>query len=303
MSYFQRNKKQIIIIASLAVLLLAALIYWLQKRYFRSSDDIEAKVYPTTLQVGDTLRYQDKTGFAVSRLWNFGDGNVSVMDSGIYIFSRPGYYQVNITVNEKYSKNFTIQVAERPGTTVIEDTVVATIEGPIQAMQYENVVFRTNVTDASSYNWSFGESGAVDARERMAIYSYQKPGNYVVTFYTDKTQYPITKQIKILPSYKEVSDSVSSVDDIYKRVDDDFKYNLQQIANGNDFNGHYNYLLKKYLCGNENAVIKVNDSKANNFYYYCTGLQFDKNVTIQSVKVGLDDNLSCVTKVDIIQSK
>jgi len=303
MSYFQRNKKQIIIIASLVVLALASLIYWLQKRYFRSSEDIDAKVFPTTLQVGDTLRYQDKTGFAVSRLWNFGDGNVSVMDSGIYIFSRPGYYQVNITVNEKYSKNFTIQVAERPGTEIIEDTVVATIEGPQQAMQYENVVFRTNITDATSYNWSFGESGAVDARERMAIYAYQKPGTYVVTFYTDKTQYPITKQIKILPSYKEVSDSVSSVDDIYKKVDDDFKYNLQQIANGNDFNAHYNYLLKKYLCGNENAVIKVNDSKANNFYYYCTGLHFDKNVTIQSVKVGLDDNLSCVTKVDIIQSK
>ena len=52
-------------------------------------------------------------------------------------------------------------------------------------------------------------------------------------------------------------------------IDDDFKFHLQKIADGNNFNEHYKYLLNKYLCGNENAVMKVNNSKINNFFYYC----------------------------------
>ena len=50
-------------------------------------------------------------------------------------------------------------------------------------------------------------------------------------------------------------------------------------------------------------MLKVHDSKVNNFYMYCAGLQFDKNNVIQTVKVNFDDAQNCVTKVDINQSK
>jgi hypothetical protein len=109
-------------------------------------------------------------------------------------------------------------------------------------------------------------------------------------------------QIKILPYYDALEEEVS-VEDAYAKIDNDFKYHLQQIANGNSFNSHYNYLLKTYLCNNENTVVKVSDSKVNNFYMYCAGLQFDKNTIIQTVKVNFDDTQNCVTKVDINQTK
>jgi ABC-type Mn2+/Zn2+ transport system permease subunit len=64
MNYFQKNKKNIII-GVIATLLIAALVaLWLQKKVIHSADDIVAVVYPSTLSVGDTLLFEDKTQFA-----------------------------------------------------------------------------------------------------------------------------------------------------------------------------------------------------------------------------------------------
>jgi hypothetical protein len=298
--YKEKNRVKLILIIAGIVIGLVLIGLWLQKNVFHTVADIDAKIYPTTLSTGDTLFYTDRTQFSAIKEWNFGDGNISVNDSGYYFYKKPGYYQVKLTLNGKYSKIFSIQVLDKPKGTIKDS--VTTIEAPMQAMQFENVIFRANSKTAKLFSWKFGESGTIDSKEQMVIYAYQNPGNYTVTLYTDETEYPITHKIKILPSFKVMNDSIS-VDDIYQKIDDDFKYHLQQIANGSNFNQHYNYLLNKYLCKNENAPIKVNTSKINTFYYYCTGLQFDKNSIIQSVKVSFDEAMNCVTKVDIIQGK
>lgn len=302
MNYFQKNKKNIII-GVIATLLIAALVaLWLQKKVIHSADDIVGIVSPTSLSVGDTLLFEDKTQFAKTKRWSFGDGTNSDKSSGIHFYNKPGYYLISLIIDDKYTKTFPVMVSAR--TQKVKDTmrVTTTIEAPLQAMQNENVTFRA-ISEASKFAWKFGETGSTDAKEKMAIYAYKKPGDYRVTLLTEESEEPIYHMIKILPAYNSLEQDEIPVEDAYKKVDDDFKYHLQQIANGNSFNMHYNYLLNTYLCNNENTVVKVSDSKANNFYMYCAGLQFDKNVVIQSVKVNLDDKQNCVTKVDINQSK
>ncbi|MDN3694531.1 PKD domain-containing protein [Chryseobacterium tructae] len=303
MNYFQKNKKNIII-GVIATLLIAALVaLWLQKKVIHSADDIVGVVYPSTLSVGDTLLFEDKTQFAKTKRWNFGDGTTSDKNSGIHFYNKPGYYQVSLIVDSKYTKSFPVMVSAR-SIKQPKDSAKAktTIEAQTQAMQNENVQFRA-VSNASQFAWKFGETGNTDSKDKLAIYAYKKPGDYLVTLYTEESQEPIYHRIKILPAYNSLEQEEVSVEDSYAKVDNDFKYHLQQIANGNSFNMHYNYLLKTYLCNNENTVVKVNDSKVNNFYMYCAGLQFDKNTVIQTVKVNLDDTQNCVTKVDINQSK
>ncbi|NAW50014.1 PKD domain-containing protein [Elizabethkingia argentiflava] len=298
--YKKKNTVKVIFIVVSILIAIVLIGIWLQKNFFHTVADIDAKVSPTTLSIGDTLFYADKSAFAAIKEWNFGDGNISVNDSGYYFYKKPGYYQVMLTLNGKYKKVFSIQVLDKPKAN-IKDSITS-IEAPAQAMQFENVIFRAKSKNAKLFSWKFGESGSIDSKEQMVIYAYQKPGDYVVSLYTDETEYPITQKIKILPSFKLINDSIS-IDNIYQKIDDDFKYHLQQIANGSSFNQHYNYLLNKYLCKNENAPIKVNTSKINTFYYYCAGLQFDKNNIIHSVKVSFDGEMNCVTKVDIIQGK
>jgi len=303
MNYFQKNKKNIII-GVIAALLIAALVaLWLQKKVIHSADDIVGVVYPSNLSVGDTLLFEDKTQFAKTKRWNFGDGSTSDKNSGIHFYDKPGYYQVSLIVDNKYTKSFPVMVSARGIPKPKDSTkLTTTIDAQTQAMQNENVQFRA-ISDATQFSWKFGETGNTDAKDKMAIYAYKKPGDYVVTLYTEESQEPVYHRIKILPAYDALQEEEVSVEDSYAKIDNDFKYRLQQIANGNNFNMNYNYLLRTYLCNNENTVVKVNDSKTNNFYMYCAGLQFDKNTVIQTVKVNFDDKQNCVTKVDINQSK
>ncbi|ROH97639.1 PKD domain-containing protein [Chryseobacterium daecheongense] len=303
MNYFQKNKKNIII-GVIATLLIAALVaLWLQKKVIHSADDIVGVVYPSSLAVRDTLLFEDKTQFAKTKKWNFGDGTTSDKSSGIHFYDKPGYYQVTLIIDNKYSKSFPVMVSAR-GLPKPKDTAKmrTTIDAQSQGMQFENIQFRA-VSDAKQFAWKFGETGNTDSKEKLAIYSYKQPGDYIVTLFTDESMEPVTHRIKILPAYNSLEQEEVSVEDAYEKIDNDFKYHLQQIANGNSFNTHYNYLLRTYLCNNENTVVKVNDSKVNNFYMYCAGLQFDKNNVIQTVKVNFDDTQNCVTKVDINQSK
>lgn len=302
MNYFEKNKKNIII-GVIATLLIAALVaLWLQKKVIHSNDDIVGLVYPSTLMVGDTLLFEDKTQFAKTKRWSFGDGATSDKNSGIHFYNKPGYYQVTLIIDSKYSKSFPVMVRSREVAKPKDTTKIhTTIDAQSQAMVFENVQFRA-ISEAKQFTWKFGETGNIDSKEKFTTYSYKKPGDYVVTLFTDESIEPIIHHIKILQGYDALQEDVT-VEDTYAKMDNDFKYHLQQIANGNSFNTHYNYLLRKYLCNNENTVVKVNDSKANNFYMYCAGLQFDKNNVIQTVKVNFDDAQSCVTKVDITQSK
>ncbi len=305
MNYMQKNKKNIIIAVISLLLLAAIIILWLQRKVIHSSDDIVAAVYPTSLNVGDTLTYEDKTTFGKSRKWDFGDGFNSEKNKGAHFFKKPGYYQVSVIIDNKYTKSFPVLVSAGVARAENLEKVPTRIDAPSQAMQLENVFFRAEAPDAKIFTWKFGETGNIDAKEKMATYAFKNPGNYIVTLYTDADQEPIQHMIKILPAYEELDDeeiATPTVADIYGKINDDFKYHLQQIADGNSFNTHYNYLLNTYLCSKDNIAVNVND-KANSFYYYCTGLQFDKKNNIQEVKTTLDANQNCVIKVEVTQSK
>ena len=305
MNYIQKNRKNIIIAVISLLLLAAIIILWLQRKVIHSSDDIVAAVYPTSLNVGDTLTFEDKTTFGKTRKWDFGDGFNSDKNKGSHFFKKPGYYQVSVIIDNKYTKSFPVLVSGGVARQVDTIKAATRIDAPSQAMQLENVFFRADSPDAKIYTWKFGETGNIDAKEKMATYAFKNPGNYIVTLYTDVDNEPIQHMIKILPAYEELDDEVvtaPTVTDIYSKINDDFKYHLQQIANGNNFNSHYNYLLSTYLCNKDNIGLTVND-KNNSFYYYCTGLQFDKNNSIQEVKTTLDTNQNCVVKIEVKQSK
>ena len=44
-------------------------------------------------------------------------------------------------------------------------------------------------------------------------------------------------------------------------IGNDIREHLQAIVDGKPFNVHYNYILKKYLCGNPDIAVTVNNNK------------------------------------------
>ncbi len=304
MNYIQKNKQNIFI-AVVALFLIAAMIaLWIQQKNNFSSEDIIATITPQTVTVGDVVNYEDTTPFTKSIVWSFGDQTTSDKRKGTHIFQKEGLYNVSMVINNKYPKTFTVIVNPRP---LKQDSVkaTATIDAPIQARQFEKVDFKANSLTAREYLWKFGETGNYDSQERTPSYTYRKPGNYEVHLIVDgDVEHPVRHYITIVPSVQDLPEvKVASVDDILKNINDDFKYRLQQIANGENFNTHYNYLLDKYLCRKDNVPTTINDQKKESFYYYCQGLNFDKNNHIDEVVITYDNSQNCVIKVDVKQSK
>lgn len=157
----------------------------------------------------------------------------------------------------------------------------------------------------NSFSWRFGASGQIDSRDQTAIYSYPAvenythPQQYTVELMTDVTKYPIRQRVTVIRGFNKFAPTVDSLD----ITGNDFRKRLQSIANGQSFNVHYNYLLEKYLCRQNNAIVRINDAKANDFYSYCMGLQFDRGVRIDAVAVVTDTVTSCVRRLNVTQHK
>lgn len=273
--------------------------YFFKKNFRHRISDLEISVYPAVLQVGDTLHFVANTQRKTVQKWEFGDGNLSLIEKGYHLYKRPGFYQVTYTFMGQHTKTFSIEVKQDAKKDYGD--YFTQIDAPSEAQQFENVIFKAVTEKASLFSWKFGETGNVDAKEPFVIYAYQEAGEYEVLLYTDETAYPVLHKITIYPSFKNLNKELD-VEEGYKAIDTDFRDHLQQIANGASFNQHYNYLVNKYLCENENAVVRVNTTKGNSFYYYCMGLRFDRKASIQLVKVGFDEEAKCVTKINITQA-
>ncbi len=299
MKYERKNSDRIILFLGVILLAIFFGIYFFQKKFYYYVSGGDISVYPSVLQVGDTLCFRENTPTNAVKKWTFGDGNFSLASQGYHQYKKPGFYQVTYTVNDEYTQHYSVEVKQN--SKVDYGDYFTEIDAPSEAMQFENIVFRAVTEKATMFSWKFGESGSIDAKDPFVIYEYKEAGDYEVFLYTDETAYPVIHKIRILPSFKNLVDELN-VDDTYKAVDLDFKERLQKIALGEDFNGHYNYLVNKYLCRSENAPVTVNTDKRNSFYYYCMGLRFDRKAVIQSVKVGFDEQLKCVSKVAIVQN-
>ena len=307
MNYVQKNRRNILLISA-GVVLLTALILWATQKKDFGSDDIVASVYPISLNIGDTLKFEDNSPFGKNRKWVFSDGYQSPDKKGQHRFAKAGFYPVTLIIDDKFNKTFNVVVSASAQTAELTTHQPTIIDAPAQAMQFSNVFFRAETTDAKMFTWRFGESGTIDARTQMASYAFKTPGNYIVTLYTDTDPEPISHQIKVLPAYPEIDEPEAIAPpppteaEVFNKINDDFRYHLQQIANGTNFNFHYNYLRNTYLCGKNNVSVTAND-KNNSFYYYCTGLQFDKGNLIQEVKTTVDTGQNCVTQIEVKQSK
>lgn len=285
------NSKLYIIIFSIVFCVLITFLI----RFFFTTREVRAFVSSLEIFQNEPLIYSDSTKNAKEWLWEFGNGDTSLEKIGEYTYSNPGSYQVKLTVDNSISKEFLINVKEP---IKLERDSLIQISAPAFAVQYEYVTFR-GVGLSKEWRWSFGETGIIDSREKVALYAFTEPGIYQVELTTEDTKYPIRHLIEIFPQYME-----NDTTDVLKLIGNDIKEKLQAISDGKPFNTNYNYILNNYLCNDPNVLVTVNTDKRNDFYSYCQGLKIlgKKSITINDVIIIQDDNQSeCVKKLIVSQ--
>lgn len=265
--------------------------------------EIQATIDPIQQVAGGPIRFADSTQEAGRWRWEFGNGQESRQARGRFYYYQPGTYLIRLTVDKEITRTFSVVITPKPLADG-QDSLVR-IQGPTSGYEKEKLVFTAVGGRARQFSWRFGSSGQVDSRDQTAIFSYPavenytRPRQYTVELMTDVTKYPIRQQVTIVRGYNKFAPTVDTLDN----VGNDIRQRLQLIANGQAFNLHYNYLLKKYLCSQNNAPVRINNLKANDFYSYCMGLQFDRGVRIDAVAVVADTVTSCVQRLNVTQHK
>jgi len=286
-----KNSHLLIIISAAVVCVAAAFII----RLFFNKKEVRAFISSTEIYLGDDITYTDSTYSAKTWFWEFGNGDVSAEKQGIYKYKEAGRYQIRLTVNNSYQKEFLVNV--RPPIDLQMDSLIK-IDAPDVAIQYEYVTFK-GLGLSKQWRWSFGETGIIDSRDQTAIYAYQEPGTYEIELTTEDTKYPIKHTIQIYPEYM-----AQDTTDVLTMAGNDIREKLQAIVDGKPFNPNYNHIMTKYLCNNPDVLVFINNDKRNDFYSYCQGLKIigHKVTTIQEVVVVPDEeNPQCLQKLYVKQ--
>lgn len=270
-------------------------LFWSAKFLF-SERRICATVSNKEMALNDSLSFRDSTIGAEKVHWEFGDGEDSYKRIGFHRFREEGKYQIRLTVDDALQKYFIVNVRKnRRGIIYRPIRIVA----PNKVLQNERVVFMAD-GNASDWRWEFGLSGTLDSQDRNPIYSYSLPGSYEVRLKTESMEYPIVHHIEVLPEFADADSS-----DVLSLIAADIQEHLQRIVDKRTFNEDYNYVLKKYLDGNSEVMVSVNNEKENDFYSYCYGLNImgkQRSTVIDEVVIETTSDASGVKKLLVSQS-
>jgi hypothetical protein len=265
---------------------------------------LHAKVSPRIIKQSDSLQFYDSTEFATSYKWLFGDGTFATTQSGYHRYKAPGNYVVSLTVNNQFKDSFFVRVQSTGYTYNAQDSVFK-IVGPPAALQGENIMFRVDGYGSDEFVWDFGDkSNQITTTLSVVQHTYKKPGVYQVSLFSKNNAEPYKHSIIISSKYDLVDTagiSLSAAAGGNTAAENDFKLHLQKIINGESFDQHYNYLLRKYMCNNAQITLKINDQKTFEFYTYCQNLRFNSSLIIQSVQLTFADKNRCVVMANITQ--
>ena len=110
--------------------------------------------------------------------WTFGDGGTSTTQSPNYSYITPGTYSVTLTVSSS-SQNCNDAVTKTDYITVSGGPTAGFVGSPTSGTEPLTVNFTNQSTDATSYDWTFGDGGTSTATN--PTYQYTSVGTYTVT--------------------------------------------------------------------------------------------------------------------------
>jgi hypothetical protein len=280
------------------ILIIAALIFLFKGSFFEKRT-VSARLLKDEIFLNENLVYSDNTANAKNWVWEFGNGDKSNLQNGSYKFKRPGDYIVRITVDGNLKQQFPVNVKDTVAMSV--DTLV-TVNGPTQGIVNEQIRLEAQ-GNARIYEWSFGETGRVDVKGSTALYTFHNPGTYFIRLNTDKSKHPIYHKMFITNPDSTVN-AIVAPGEGERKVIDDIRAHLQAIANGNDFNANYYYLVNRYFCGDEKITVNLEtngDSKQTDFYSYCMRLTFGGGINIDEAQVTLKAKSTCSSMLSVKQ--
>lgn len=295
--------KKLLLITSGIYLLLAGILYVSISAF--KDNPIKASLYPLNIHLNEPIYFSDSTANVSSIIWEFGNGEKNEKSKGTYTFKEIGKYKVRLTINNESRRTFLVDVSPAIIHNKIDSSVkiIADKSGIVN----QKIHFKALGKNIAWCEWYFKGMGKIESRALETFYSYAKPGMYEVYLITNlnfnkpqkhiieiEPEYKITENIVIKPKEKTPAGAK-------EEKTDEFKIKLQELTTGNDFNTTYNFILKKYLCGNAKTPVVINGGKSIDFYSYCQGIQINSNISIKAATLDINSKNNCPARIIITQ--
>jgi len=125
---------------------------------------------------GSLISFQAETKGGKSYRWDFNDGTGSSFGfpSIQHAFRNPGTYVVSVMVNDQCEGYETVVI--KPAPVIARTSLRPEFIAPVTSIVNKPVTFEDTTSDATSWEWRFGESEIVDAKTKKASWVYRTPG-------------------------------------------------------------------------------------------------------------------------------
>lgn len=174
--------------------------------------DIIANSYTTE----DLIEFRSNDASGVQWEWDFGaDAAKAYRSDVLHRFQEEGTYTVSLKMNGQCVATKEIVIGKRKK--LIDPELIPNIILPQYVRVGQEVVFSNDSDFATSWQWSFGETMAIDGDDRVETYTFTRPGEKTILLVVnDDRRHEAKQRITVLPALKEKKNraSVSRVDPI-----------------------------------------------------------------------------------------
>ncbi len=120
------------------------------------------------------VSFTDKSSYAVSKKWDFGDSTFSTIDNPSHFYTYPGSYKIRQTITG-------------PGGCVDIKEKILVVRGPKGTFSYDplsgcnpiTINFKSNTQDRLSFVWDFSDGTILSTKDSMPSHKYEYFGAYV----------------------------------------------------------------------------------------------------------------------------
>lgn len=283
---------------------------------------VQFKTDAKSYKVGELIRFTDYTAGAQKWKWDFNDSTeIRTERNPYHTFSKPGKYEVRLTINKDCEISRTITIEEKEF--ILDSTRLPSFEIPSQIMVGQKLKVKNNTDRAKTWEWRFGETATVNSYEKDAEYTYKESGLKTISLVINgELEYMSKKKIKVLPEPKknedisfvrsaEVLDSdikispdigvkeeeVEKVEKAPHISNKEFGEKLVKIANKKGTA----QIFAPYMCDKLNIPVVVN-KKSESFLVFCQKIR-GRTITVNDVQIMRDKDTNCITNVVIDISK
>jgi hypothetical protein len=309
-----------VVITLLAVAVVSLVIFGFRFMSNKPCKPVDIAIDATSLYTGVPIRFSCTAGAKDDCKWVVGDpqGKILSGQTALYTYTEPGQYLIELTVNDrcKEYKYLTIEKAPK----FIDPDLIPHIICPQTVDMGKPVIFRDSTRKATSWEWRFGETGAIDAVTSTATYTFNRPGLAIVTlvvngnpdlnaqckvFVNDKSAAATNASGPPLPNIGSAIKAQPNTEELSKSTrppaitSEEFSNMLMEVVKGKLVASAFSIYLCDYLTIPVKYKVEGSREKTVSFQDACSDLLGMKRVKKIVSNLGVQESTGCMTDITI----